>query len=229
MATTIDHLSVDHVIHVLQDFTDANGVAHKTGEQGLITALWFSMVSDDITITWTREGKSETMLFNLRHTTGPGTGRMKQYFEKGEYVPAPIEGKRLIPGVGYVPLAPTLPELTDELITTDARFDEGLERVWALAGRLRFDEAGAQLDAIVNAPDRRGDNNERAAGSICAAALLHAFDDDLTVHHWLRNRGIGLWYSWGSGATSGGEGTVRAVEIRAAERAFTDLDRKLGR
>jgi len=229
MAMTIDHLSVDHVVHVIQKFTDARGVAHHVGEEGLITSLAFNQAAGEIGIAWTRGRTTETMYFLLTHREGPGIGRMKQYFDVGEYVPAPVEGKRLIPGIGYVPLAPTLPKLTPTLITSDARFDDAMDRVWALAGASTFDEAEKQIDAIVYATDRRGDNCERAASALCAWAKLHAFDSDLTTHYWLRERGIQLWYSWGSQATSGGEGTARARQIRAAEHELLELDRKLGR
>ncbi|MEO7996532.1 MAG: hypothetical protein ABI852_03760, partial [Gemmatimonadaceae bacterium] len=133
-----------------------------------------------------------------------------------------------VPNFGFVPIAPTLPPVADQMFTTDAHFEDGLNRVWALAGRKSFDEAEAQLMAIINASDSRGNNNYRAAESLCASARLHAFDDDRTVYSWLRDRGITLWYAWGSGATSGGEGFTRGLEIHKAERDFADLERKLG-
>ena len=51
----------------------------------------------------------------------------------------------------------------------------------------------------------------------------------LTVYCWMRESGLGQWYAWGAGATSDGDSRWRATEIHAAERAFADLDRKLGR
>lgn len=229
MATTIDHLSVDHVIHVTQPFVDARGVAHDVGESGLIRALGFDQRSNEITIRWERDGAQETMFFLASNRNGPGIGRMKQYFEIGEYVPPEIEGKRLIPGVGYVPIAQPLPPLTDDVIRTDARYDDAIDRVWALAGRQRFDEAHEQLAAILSASDRNDPNNDHIAESICRLARNHAFDADLTVYRWPRERGIELWYSWGAQATSGGDGSYRATKIRAAEHEFIELDRKLGR
>lgn len=228
MATTIDHLSVDHIITVIAPFTDEQGVTHSVGETGVITALSASMLSYDITIDWTRDGQSERMLFSSKNKSGPGIGRMKQFFEKGEYVQPIVEGKRFIPGYGYAPLAPTPPEVRGGLINTDSKFSDAMERVWALAARSRFDEASEQLEAIVWATDRRGDNAQRAAEELCGTAKLYAFDEDLTVYRWLRDQGINMWYSWGSGATSGGEGTERARHIRAAEQMFKDLELKLG-
>lgn len=229
MALTIDHLSIDHVVHVIEAFTDARGAAHQVGEHGLIRVLAFDSRSGEISLTWERDGRHETMVFLLASRTGPGNGRMRQYFEVGDYVAAAIEGRRLIPGFGYAPLAPVLPAVGERMIESFERYDEGIERVWALAARLRFDEAQAQLTAIVDAPDRRGEPNRRAAVDLCASARLHAFDTDLTVYQWLRECGLVQWYVWGAGASSGGDGRWRATEIRAAERAFADLERKLGR
>ena len=228
MGTTVDHLSVDHIITVIAPFTDEQGVAHNVGETGVITAIGASLLSHEITIDWTRHGQSERMLFWIKSKTGPGIGRMKQFFEKGEYVQPKIEGRRFIPGYGYAPLAPTPPEVRDGLIKTDSKFSDAMARVWALAVRSRFDEASEQLEAIVWATDRCGDNAERVAEDLCATAKLYAFDEDLTVYRWLRDQGISMWYSWGSGATSGGEGTERARHIRAAEQMFKDLELKLG-
>lgn len=227
MATTIDHLSVEHVIHVIQAFTDARGVSHEVGESGLITAIDADMRTTNVTITWKRGDKTEKIVIDLKNRAGPTLGRMKEFFELGEYQPAPPEGKRFVPHFGYVPLAPTIPEVGRSLITTDDRFSEAMERVWALAARQRFDEAEQQLMAIVNAEDARGYNDQRAAESLCACAKLHAFDEDRTVYTWLRDRGINLWYAWGSGATSGGEGMARSVDIRAAENDFKEIERKL--
>lgn len=229
MAPTIDHLRVDHVIHVIHEFVDADGAPHFVGEAGLITELKYDWGTGEITMTWNREGRAESMRFLRESTTGPGNGRMKQFFEMGEYVPAPIEGKRLIPGIGYVPEKPPMPELTSELIKTADRFDDAITRVWALASRTHFDDAEAQLLALVNAPDRGGPLEREAAERLCYYATQHAYDDDRTVHTWLRERGISMWYSYGAQATSGGEGAERATHIRAAERAFQDLDRKLNR
>lgn len=229
MATTVDHLSRDHSMTVLTAFSDARGVAHSVGEKGVIKDMGYDWGKSEISITWERDGKSETMYFLDSNRAGPGNGRMKRFFELGEYVTPHIEGKKFVPFVGHVPLKVELPEVTASLITSDAQFDDAMTRIWALAGNRRFEEAEAQVRAIVHAEDRQWDNTDRAAGMLCSYALKHAFDDDLTVYQWLRERGISLWYAWGSGATSGGEGMARSVDIRAAERAFADLEKKLGR
>lgn len=226
MGCTIDHLSADHVVRVLEGFTDARGVTHHPGEEGILRRMDVDLVADEIHLEWERAGRRETMAFLLSGRTGPGNGRMKRFFELREPVVAQRPGFRFVPLYGYVPAnPPELPPVTDELIRDSARFDEAMQRVWALAGRRRFAEAETQLRTIVAAPDRAGDNAYRAAGELCARALAHGFDADRSVHTWLREQGIGLWYSWGAGATSGGDGACRALEIRSAEEQFTKLDR----
>ncbi len=225
MAMTIDHLGVDRYIEVTQAFEDARGVAHAVGERGTITALAYQSATGEITLTWNRDGQSESMTFLLASKSGPGNGRMKQYFDVIEDRFTLPTDRRYVEGVGTIMLLPTVPPLTDALITDDHQFDEAIRRVWALAFRKRFVEAAAQLQAIVYSANRRGDNTERAAELLCHAAHQHAFDPDASVYRWLREQGVQLWYSWGSQATSGGEGSDRARYIRAAEAKFTALDR----
>ena len=231
MAATVDHLSIDHVVRVIKGFTDSDGVAHFAGEEGLIRAISLDWTTGAFRITWLRDGQSETMYFADRRdvTDGPGNGRMKEYFEVGAYVPADEPGKRLIPGFGYVPLEVAVPPVSEDVIDSASRFDDGMENVWALAARRRFAEAEVQLQAILRATDRGMGNLDTAARYLCADALKHVHDTDQTVHDWLRERGLHLWYAWGAQATSGGEGTERARHIRAAEREFQSLYRKLGR
>lgn len=226
---TIDHLRAEHVVHVLKPFTDARGVSHEVGEQGLITDITFDWKTKEISIAWKRGELVETMVFAEQTKTGPGNGRMKEYFELGEYQPAPPEGKRFVPNFGYVPIKAEIPEVSPNLITDSAQYDEAMQRMWALAARQRFDEAKEQLLAIVNGTkDGVGQYTDTVAEAVCAYARVHAFDEDRTVYNWLKELGINLWYTWGSGATSGGDGMARAVDIRKAENDFKEIERKLG-
>lgn len=180
----------------------------------------------EIVIDWEVPGGVETLRFALAARTGPGNGRMKAYFALGDCVDAPRPGKTFVSHRGYVSTAaPVLPEVTGEQIATQARFDEAIAQVHALAGRKRLEEAERQLQALVSSPDRNPGTTPRAAEAVCALALAHAFQEDGTVYAWLRDRGISLWYAWGSSASSGGEGASRAHEIHAAEERFAAIDR----
>lgn len=229
MAMTIDHLRAEHVIHVLKAFTDARGVSHAVGEQGLITEIGYDWKTREISLAWKRGETVETMVFAEQTKTGPGNGRMKEYFELGEYQPAPPDGKRYVQNFGYVPIKPEVPEVTPHLITSTDQFDEAMQRVWALAAHRRFDEAKEQLFTMLNATTNGvGHYTDEVADTVCGFARIHAFDEDRTVYNWLRDLGLNLWYTWGSGATSGGDGMARSVDIRKAENDFKEIERKLG-
>lgn len=226
MACTIDHLRVDQVVRITKPFRDARGVTHTVGEQGRIVELALELARNEIVVRWERNGTAESMHFELASRSGPGNGRMREYFE---VVPAVAPRRPVRPVLPTSRSAPEtrseLPALGGEIVRDPARFDEALRRVEALASRFRFDEAAEQLRTILEVSDPATEPAYRAAGAVCALTLAHAFDPDPTVYDWLRNRGIQLWYTWGSGATSGGDGFARAQEIRAAEARFVEIDR----
>ena len=81
MATTIDHLRDNYIVRVIQDFADARGVEHRVGEEGRIIKLALNYQTREVSMEWHRNGQSETMFFDLQSRTGPGNGRMKEYFD----------------------------------------------------------------------------------------------------------------------------------------------------
>jgi hypothetical protein len=84
MAATIDHLRADHRVHVSRDFTDARGIAHRVGDAGIIRAMGLDMATMEIWIEWDLPTSRERLHFALKSPTGPGNGRMREYFELGE-------------------------------------------------------------------------------------------------------------------------------------------------
>jgi hypothetical protein len=97
-----------------------------------------------------------------------------------------------------------------------------LANVWALAAQLRFDEAQAQVSLLL---EGRGEWAPSLAAELGAAAEKHARERDPEVYDWLKAASTNLWYFWGSSASSGGEGTARAVEIHAADARFDELEK----
>lgn len=226
MACTIDHLRVSQRLRVLQDFVDARGNRHAAGECGLLQRLEADFATQEILMEWDRQGLREIMIFRLTDRTGPGNGRMRQYFEAEELPPTPPPGHRFLEGLGLVDVRPPrIPEVTPGPIREPERTAEALERVWALAARRRFEEAEDQLRRVARSHSSGMDLTDGLAAEVCRFARAHLFDPDPTVFHWLRDRGVQLWYTWGSGATSGGEGAVRAVQIRAAEAEIAAWER----
>ncbi len=94
MAATIDHLRVDHEVHVLAAFTDARGIAVETGASGVIRGMGLDTARMELWIEWERGGVSERLHFALRAATGPGNGRMREYFALGNDVADATPGAR---------------------------------------------------------------------------------------------------------------------------------------
>ena len=219
MGCTIDHLSVHRRVTVLRDFTDADGATHCAGETGVITRIELDWPGRRILLDWERDGKGETFVFDLTATSGPGNGRMREYFEAGDLEPGE-SGKRYVEGIGLVStLPPELPPLSSDLIVDPAHYGAALERVHALAGRRRFVEAEAQARALAALPP------DLVAISLGADAERHAFNPEPGVYNWLRDQAINHWYAWGAQATGGGEGAARLLEIYPAMDRFKKLDR----
>jgi hypothetical protein len=119
MAATIDHLRADHHVEVLKDFTDARGVSHRVGETGVIRSMGLDTTTMELWIDWERMGAVERLWFGLRAQTGPGNGRMREYFALGSEVvevavsPPPLAAasppapKRTVAVVGAHPPAGT--------------------------------------------------------------------------------------------------------------------------
>lgn len=98
MAMTIDHLRPDHGVCVLRDFTDARGHSHSAGATGIVRRMGLDWAQRELWIDWEHNGAPERLHFALDSTTGPGNGRMREYFEVGAYdpgttLPAPREAK----------------------------------------------------------------------------------------------------------------------------------------
>lgn len=87
MATTIDHLRVDHRIRVLRDFTDATGVTLRAGDSGILRALAFDQRRMEIHVGIDRPAGHVDLVFPLAAQTGPRNGHMRDYFEMGEEAP----------------------------------------------------------------------------------------------------------------------------------------------
>lgn len=93
MATTIDHLRVDHRITVLRGFADAKGTRMRAGDTGVLTKIEWDQIRMEILLEIQRDTGSVVLLFALAAKTGPRNGRMRDYFEMGEDVTPP----RIIP------------------------------------------------------------------------------------------------------------------------------------
>lgn len=100
MGTTIDNLESHFRYTVIRGFTDARGVKVPFEATGVIRKIDLKRPEmTEIYIDWERDGPGgektlERLTFVLADKEGPGNGRMKQYFEKGELVMPPREPKQ---------------------------------------------------------------------------------------------------------------------------------------
>lgn len=93
MATTIDHLRVDHRITVLRDFVDAKGTWMRAGDTGVLTKMEWNQLRMEIILEITRDSGMVKLVFELAAKSGPRNGHMREFFEVGDDVTTP----RVIP------------------------------------------------------------------------------------------------------------------------------------
>jgi hypothetical protein len=214
MGTVIDHLSANHYISVLQDFTDARQGAHRKGEKGLLLEMGLDWEASEIWLDWQRDGIREKMVFRLDARSGPRSGAMREYFELGDYVDPPRPE----------PERPPVPSITEELITDEDSYESAVERLWALADGGRFEDATAQMSQINSWSDDSGWRCRDLARQFTGLASYYVDDDDDGVYEWFKGWAVNYWHAWGSGATSGGEGAARSPDIAEGKRALATLD-----
>jgi hypothetical protein len=217
MSTTIDHLRADHRVQILRDFRDARGLQCHAGETAVIRQLRVDWIKFDLFIDWERNGRQETLFFQHGAADGPRSGRMRDYFEIGERVPLPEDTLVGRAARQAAELRSSVPALVEEPITDPVCYGDAVARIWALAVQHRFADAAQQIRLILQAPDEHAERLQNLAEDLVNLAAAYSTTDDGELYDWLRERGISLWYAWGSQATSGGEGSVRRLRIRAAE------------
>ena len=217
MGCTIDHLRRDLLVQVIQAFQDAKGTRHEAGVVGTIRTLDYDQPTSELTIAWEIAGKPERLVFDLRSRTGPGNGRMKQFFaDLGDAPPPP--GTRL--RISRAPRDARPPAHRPGFIKRGPGQDaQVLRQVWALAALRRFEEAEAQFKELDRSWERA------CAETLTFAVDVHADDEDGAVFEWLRDKATTLWYCWGSTATSGGEGAAMAPDINRAVNRFQQIEK----
>ncbi len=217
MGCTIDHLHAGASVRVVRSFQDGTGRSVKAGATGIIRQVTLEWASQEIHLQFETASGCETLRFPLAATTGPGNGRMRDYFEVTGAMRKPrVDHARDLAAPPSAARPVALPELLDEDAASSS-VRTACRHVHALAARRRFTEAEAQLRVILSQPDEYGGVLTTAADALAGAAVAHREDLEPEVYAWLRRRALDLWYAWGSSATSGGEGSARSLEIRAAE------------
>lgn len=215
MATTIDHLRVDHRVTVLRDFSDAKDVNLRAGEVGVLRGLSFDQIRLEIHLEIELDGRNVALCFPLKASAGPRNGHMKEFFELGDYVPVPgSEPVRRDPNARTMivppPDQPSVGNRAPDRL--DAPGDtEGPDRLEAIEEQMKREIAHIGAAAsIAEMYARRMRAFQKAGNEPRAAAAFKLAAD------WM-----GTYASW---ATSGGEGAALSRErdqfIAALVREF---------
>lgn len=216
MATTIDHLRVDHRITVLRDFVDAKGTMMRAGDSGVLTKIDWDQIRMEIVLEIKRDSGKVKLVFELAAKTGPRNGRMRDYFEIGEDVTPP----RIIPAlhdqskrqmIVPPPEKKSAPR-NDSAWARAAQSTDGPDRLEAIEEEMRrsIDHLGVAA-SIAEMYAQRMRTFQRAGNEPRAIAAFKLAVD------WM-----GTYAGW---ATSGGEGAALSYE---RDQFRTALAREFG-
>ncbi|HMP84218.1 MAG TPA: hypothetical protein PKA41_16085 [Verrucomicrobiota bacterium] len=203
MSMTIDNLRVDHRVTVLRDFTDANGVTMRAGDNGVLRGLSWDQIRMEIHIVIERASGKLDLVFPLKAQTGPRNGHMREYFELGEDVSTP----RVIPAFHDQSKRQMIvppPEKTTALMNTSS---------WA------------RIAQSTDGPDRLEDVEKEMLRSIdhigVAASIAEIYAQRMRAFQRAGNEARAIaafklavdWMgSYAASATSGGEGAALSYE-----------------
>ncbi len=203
MATTLDHLRVDHRITVLRDFVDAKGTMMRAGDTGVLTRIDWDQIRMEILLEIKRDSGTAKLVFALTAKTGPRNGRMRDYFAMGEDVTPP----RIIPAFHD-------PSKRQMIVPPPARSPAPLNTTsWARAAQ------------STDGPDRLEDIEQEMRAAIdhigVAASVAEFYAERMRAFQRAGNEPraiaafklavdwMGTYASW---ATSGGEGAALSYE-----------------
>lgn len=117
--------------------------------------------------------------------------------------------------------------MTDALVTDWKQWQAAIERAVTLVRAGEFDSAQAQVDVMNRWAYPTAPNEQSVAEGFQSAASTAGADGDVAAFEWLWKKSFHYWYFWGSGATSGGEGTARGRYILEAEARYEQEKRRL--
>jgi len=203
MATTIDHLRVDHRVTILRDFTDAAGITLHTGDHGVVRGQSFDQIRLEIQIVIERETGQVALRFPLKAPSGPRIGHMKEFFELGDYAPVP-GSERIRPEPAARKMIVPPPERDGEHDRApkwwrQARSEDGPDRLEAMEAQIQREAqhiGGAASIAEMYAQRMRA--FQRTGNEARAVAAFKLAVD------WMG--------TYASHATSGGEGAALSLQ-----------------
>jgi hypothetical protein len=93
-----------------------------------------------------------------------------------------------------------------------------LERVGQLADEGRWEDAARALEAVSRLPDPNGYIVQSVAAGL---ESRRGSTPEATL--WIRKQALSWWQSWAAGATSGGEGTARMMDVNRVQKMVNEL------
>jgi hypothetical protein len=220
MSATIDHLWAWRQVTVRRAFSDFEGRRHEPGESWLITRIDFDYPKNHATFHIEQGGKAGRFTLDLDDKRGPQNGEVREWFDAEDESPELREARltRLRQAKDAAaskappkPVPAPVPEAAVERVDPIPI----LERLSALAGHERYEEAEAELQRLFKLPQYDGE------GLPGLAEALEGLAAEVCPRHrraavWLYDRAFDCWHGWGSMATSGGDGTARMYHIKQA-------------
>lgn len=207
MTTTIDHLSADHRVTVICDFTDSQGVSMRAGDTGVIREISFDQIKLQAHLGIERDGGKVTLMFQYK--VRQPARNMRELFEVGEYVP--------VPGTERVWPNPSARKERKMIVPPGSKAAADPHRAqwpgWAHEAR-RLEDAGevAAAEEMI----KKSVNHNGYAASIAEmhARRMRAFqragDEPRAVEAF--KKAVDWMRGYASSATSGGEGAALSQE-----------------
>lgn len=193
-------------VKYLKDFKDARGYPWREGDEDLILGLEGDS-SAGFTLLMRDGPPMRASLF------GPNPEEYLHLFD----IP-PLPGP---PALGSIQLPPWRRKPFEE-VPAPVEFGAGnlhetIGRAAALFANGEKEQAIAEMKQINAIPDRTGYLYQEIAKILGAVANRQP---TMEGFEWLWDEAFSNWYAWGSGATSGGEGTERGRHIKQAHRDY---------
>jgi hypothetical protein len=200
MATTIDHLRVDHRLTVLREFTDANGVTLRAGEGGILRGQAFDQIRLEIQLEIEQPQGKITLRFPLKASAGPRVGHMREFFELGDVESVPGTPPARVDSAARRMIVPVASAGRDESEPPrHAARDDDPDRLEDLEKEIQrqYPHIGASA-SIAEMYAQRMRRFQRAGNEARAVAAFKLAVD------WMR--------TYASHATSGGEGAALSLQ-----------------
>ena len=220
MATTIDQITEGDRIRVTQQFTDHHGRVIAVGQRGKVLSIDAPWNTQIATFVVQGANRDRTFSVDLRATSGPRHGHMRDFISSGRGPEGPPDP----PVVVVAPPPPSPPPAPKPQGEWDQqRYRQAVARVTALADAHDFSSAETAFSDLMMLPRLYNEYLPMAADHLEDAAARFAKSRNREAFDWLYERAVEAWHYWAGQATSGGEGTALMLNVTRAQHRHKDL------